>query len=457
MKDKIHNYDRAEREKNIIHAGLGTLAVAGVLVFATIGQYAFADVLNADQVDTNLKSVSIVKGETADIEYWIVANGGDGCNVDSTHLATVSLNIPSGVTASTITLTFDKCAETSTKNSQIVTFTGDTVGGPYSVNASVSGGKPGNNGWNANPATISITVTAPPTPADTTAPTTTATLSPSDPNGNNGWYTSPVEVTLSATDPDDSVASTTYEVDGGSTQTYTNPFTVSEDGQHTVTFRSTDSHTNTETPDKTVSFKIDQTPPTNVQFVGGSITDGGSYYFGFIPDGPTSCTAEDATSGFDHCDISGGGSTVGSHSYTATAYDKAGNQATKELHYIVLAWTLSGFYQPVDMGSIVNTVKAGSTVPFKFEIFAGNTELTSTTFDSKPIGTFSATKVDCTSGTSADAIEVTSTGGTSFRYDTTAGQFLYNWQTPKAGAGSCYDVTFTTLDGSSLTAHFKLK
>ncbi len=55
------------------------------------------------------------------------------------------------------------------------------------------------------------------------------------------------------------------------------------------------------------------------------------------------------------------------------------------------------------------------------------------------------------------AIEVTSTGGTSFRYDTRAGQFVYNWQTPKAGAGSCYDVTFTTLDGSSLTAHFKLK
>jgi hypothetical protein len=75
----------------------------------------------------------------------------------------------------------------------------------------------------------------------------------------------------------------------------------------------------------------------------------------------------------------------------------------------------------------------------------------------KHLGTFSAKKVSCIPG-GEDAIEqvVTATGNTVLRYDTTSGQFVYNWQTPK-GAGICYDTTFTAQDGSTLTAHFKTK
>ena len=39
---------------------------------------------------------------------------------------------------------------------------------------------------------------------------------------------------------------------------------------------------------------------------------------------------------------------------------------------------LKGFYSPVDMNDALNMVKAGSTVPLKFEIFAGTTEFTTT-------------------------------------------------------------------------------
>jgi hypothetical protein len=56
----------------------------------------------------------------------------------------------------------------------------------------------------------------------------------------------------------------------------------------------------------------------------------------------------------------------------------------------------------------------------------------------------------------ADDIEVLATGNTSLRYDTTGGQFIFNWQTPKK-VGACYQITMTTLDGSSLSAFFKLK
>ena len=47
--------------------------------------------------------------------------------------------------------------------------------------------------------------------------------------------------------------------------------------------------------------------------------------------------------------------------------------------FTVNAWTITGFYQPVDMLPIgvVNTVKGGSTVPLKFNIYAGGVERTS--------------------------------------------------------------------------------
>ena len=48
------------------------------------------------------------------------------------------------------------------------------------------------------------------------------------------------------------------------------------------------------------------------------------------------------------------------------------------------------------------------------------------------------------------------TGGTTLRYDTTAGQFIQNWQTPKA-AGLCYLAVVTTSDGSTVSAYFKTK
>jgi hypothetical protein len=117
----------------------------------------------------------------------------------------------------------------------------------------------------------------------------------------------------------------------------------------------------------------------------------------------------------------------------------------------IAAWTLNGFYAPVDMNGVYNTVKAGSTVPLKFEIFAGSTELTATS----AVSSLNAARVSCTPGTE-DAIELTATGGTSLRYDTTSGQFIYNWKTP-TGAGLCYKVTMTTADGSSLVAFFKTK
>src|SRR5262249_28457641 len=146
-----------------------------------------------------------------------------------------------------------------------------------------------------------------------------------------------------------------------------------------------------------------------------------------VPAAPT-CTASDALSGPDGCAVTGYGTGVGPHTLTATAHDKAGNQKLETRSYTVLAWTLKGFYQPVDMTGVYNTVKGGATVPLKFEVFAGPTELSDTAY----VKTLTYAPIQCDGTAPTDEIETTATGGTALRYD--GSQFIYNWKTP-VGAG----------------------
>ena len=172
----------------------------------------------------------------------------------------------------------------------------------------------------------------PPPVTDTTAPVTTAQLTPSSPDGTNSWYRSPVGVALSATDGESGVASTTYELDGGGPTTYAGAFPVNTDGNHSVAFRSQDNADNIEV-DQSVSFKIDATPPTDLAFV-GAIQDGDTFAEGSVPASPT-CEASDGTSGLLSCAVTGYGTAPGSHTLTATATDNAGNTNTLQIAYAV--------------------------------------------------------------------------------------------------------------------------
>jgi hypothetical protein len=84
-------------------------------------------------------------------------------------------------------------------------------------------------------------------------------------------------------------------------------------------------------------------------------------------------------------------------------------------------------------------------------VFAGS-ELT----DVAVVDAFAVKGVACPAGETTDDVELVTTGGTSLRYDTTAGQFIQNWQTPKK-PGACYTVTMKTDDDSSISANFRLK
>jgi len=272
---------------------------------------------------------------------------------------------------------------------------------------------------------------------DTTVPTILPVINGIE--GTNNWYVNDVIVSWDVNDPESGIASSV----GCNTTTL-----IAETMGDTLTCSATNGAELSNSASITIS--IDKTAPS-ITWI-GEINDDASFYFGDVPTAPT-CTALDNLSGLDgSCDVSGYASTVGLHTLTATAKDNAGNQATETLSYIVTAWTLKGFYQPVDMNGVYNVVKGGSTVPLKFEIFAGTTELTSIS----DIKSLTYAQTSCDASATTDEVEAIATGDTILRYDITSGQFIYNWKTPKT-AGTCYRVTMTTVDGSTLMAYFKLK
>lgn len=295
-------------------------------------------------------------------------------------------------------------------------------------------------GLAANTAIASYTI------VDTHEPTISHTLS-AEPNG-NGWFKDDVTVTFNcADDPGSGIQSCLADGESG------NDKILSEGANQSVGGTATDWAGNTAT-DTASEINVDKTAPS-VNLVDGP-ADGATYYYGFVPAAPT-CNASDGLSGLDgECTVSGYSDAIGTHALKASATDKAGNTGNSTVvTYTVEHWSTRGFFSPVNMGStgstVWNTVKGGSTVPLKFELFAGSTELT----DTNLITGFAVKKVACDTSAPTDDIEFTTTGGTSLRYDTTAGQFVQNWKTP-TGSG-CYVATMTANDGSTIAASFKTR
>jgi hypothetical protein len=189
---------------------------------------------------------------------------------------------------------------------------------------------------------------------DTTAPVTQASLAGT--SGANGWFKSVVQVSLSATDDFSGVANTFYNVDGGATQTYSGPFTISTPGQHTVQFWSVDNVGNTEAT-QMVEVKIDgvapvvsasanpSTAPKRPQpvtvTISGSATDGvsgiSSASFNVIdeygvtqPSGPVTIQPNGSYSFNLVLPATKQGNDKNGHLYTivVTAIDQAGNSAS---------------------------------------------------------------------------------------------------------------------------------
>jgi hypothetical protein len=95
----------------------------------------------------------------------------------------------------------------------------------------------------------------------TPGPATALALDPAAPDGDNGWYVSDVTATLTAEDPYVGVAETWYRLNGGDWLVYDGPFTIGDEGVHTLEFYSVDLAGIAEDVQSAV-VRIDKTAPT---------------------------------------------------------------------------------------------------------------------------------------------------------------------------------------------------
>jgi hypothetical protein len=209
----------------------------------------------------------------------------------------------------------------SSATTSVCTVSGSTVTLVSSGACTINADQPGDGNYNAAAQvqqTLNVTDNVPP------VTTASAVNAGGSDYSFDTWTNQSVTVTLNATDAGTGVASTSYTVDDGGTQSYAGPFAISTEGTHTVTFFSVDHASNTEAT-KSITVKIDLTDPT----ISGAPTTSPNG-FGWY-NGPVTIhwTCSDALSGVATCPSDQTIATEGTNqTVSGTVTDAAGNQSS---------------------------------------------------------------------------------------------------------------------------------
>jgi hypothetical protein len=301
-----------------------------------------------------------------------------------------------------------------------------------------------------NAATDGVTVKL-----DKTRPTISGAPT-SSPNANN-WYNSSVTVKFTCADQG-AVQSGIASCDGWS-GTSNNGVTVSTNGSNqSVTGQATDNADNTQSATVT-GINIDSLAPTVT--ING-IVNGSAYTLGSVP--APSCSATDnGPSGIDGActgTLTGGNSNgTGTFTYTARATDKAGNTTVVTATYTV-DYRWDGFLQPINdtahqVGVSTSIFKGGSTVPVKFQLKDANGNIVQAT--SAPVWIVPAKGSSVSSPVDETLYSDPADSATTYRWDATGQQYIYNWGTSKSQAGNYWRIGVKLDDGTTQFVNIGLR
>lgn len=218
-------------------------------------------------------------------------------------------------------------------------------------------------------------------------------------------------------------------------------------GDTVVTWTATDASGNSASATQKVTV-VDTTPPTITVVSSLSVIVGAPSSVLPLPTvsdivDPSPTVTNDAPSFFPP------GTTV----VTWTATDASGNSATATTT-VTATYNFIGFLPPVQNPDVVNVGQAGRTYPIKWQLKDYNGNF---------VSDLSVVKLGWFEGTTApeDApeaqVSADTSGASGLRYDFTANQYIFNWQTAKGFAGKEYVFVLWLDDGTVHIANFKFK
>ena len=189
----------------------------------------------------------------------------------------------------------------------------------------------------------------------------------------------------------------------------------------------------------------DTTPPTITLT---TPPESAVYLLGQTVNADYACQDEDGGSGLDSCvgNVPNGSpidtGAIGAKAFTVNAADNAGNTASVTHSYQVI-YNFIGFLSPVDNPPIMNSAKAGQTIPLKWRITDANgnpvTDLTGVSV--------TAVSLSCPSVPATDAIEEYATSNSGLQ-NLGDGYYQWNWRSPTSYANSCKTLKLDLGEGA---------
>ncbi len=190
-----------------------------------------------------------------------------------------------------------------------------------------------------------------------------------------------------------------------------------------------------------------------------SPVNGGTYILGSAIASNYSCNDQDGLSGVATCSgpVPSGSnfntSIPGSNNFTVNASDVAGNTASVTNTYNVI-YDFVGFLPPIENPPVFNVGKAGRTFPIKWQLKDASGVFISdlNVVVSDPL---LYRQINCDSSALQDPLPVDTSGSSGLRYDSTANQYIFNWQTSSSFVNNCYELLLDLNDGTQKTARFR--
>jgi hypothetical protein len=140
-----------------------------------------------------------------------------------------------------------------------------------------------------------------------------------------------------------------------------------------------------------------------------------------------------------------------------TQSSEAGNKVTTIGSYKVV-YRFDGFLQPINdtahqVGTSISVFKAGSTIPTKFQLKKADGTIVQAS--AAPVWLTPVKGSPMSLPVDENAYTASGDSGSTYRYDSTATQYIYNWKT--GSGGSYYRIGVTLDDGQTYYVNIGLR